>query len=164
VTSPYRVDGDAREPGLTLGKRRLTIFDQIKVASPCPARWTDMSGDDRVRFCASCDRSVYDLSVLSREAAQRFLEERASEEPCVRFFRRSDGTILTSDCPVGVRRERRKQLTVAATLAGVGMLALAGATFLLRGTGFGSGTFVQGKIAAPAAPAVASASTTTSSR
>ena len=48
---------------------------------------------------------------------------------CGRLFRRADGTVLTSDCPVGVRAvwHRTKQLVVAcaaAVLIGVGGMML----------------------------------------
>jgi hypothetical protein len=44
---------------------------------------------------------------------------------CVRFYQRKDGTLLTADCPVGVRRKRLRQrvwasvssMTAAAALA-----------------------------------------------
>jgi hypothetical protein len=43
---------------------------------------------------------------------------------CVRFYRRFDGTILTSDCPEGAKRKRRRRVAaVAGAAAGAGMLA-----------------------------------------
>jgi hypothetical protein len=36
---------------------------------------------------------------------------------CVRFYRRSDGTMLTQDCPVGVRAARRKTLVLGGVAA-----------------------------------------------
>jgi hypothetical protein len=51
-------------------------LDHLRIARPCPARWEDMAGDDRVRFCQACRKNVYNLSALSREAAAKLIEER----------------------------------------------------------------------------------------
>jgi hypothetical protein len=59
---------------------------------------------------------------MAREEAEAFVRE-IEAAPCVRFFRRADGTVITTDCPVGVRRKRTKQAAVA-----VGVSLLAGAT------------------------------------
>ena len=47
-------------------------------------------------------RNVDNLSGVAREEAEAFLQREAA--PCARFFRCADGTVLTSDCPVGLRR------------------------------------------------------------
>ena len=100
--------------------RTLPALDHLRVASPCKADWDGMVGDDRVRFCAQCGKNVYNLTDMAREEAEAFLEREAA--PCVRFFRREDGMVLTSDCPVGLRRKRRKHAAVA---VGVNLLAAA---------------------------------------
>lgn len=94
----------------------------LHVASPCLASWDAMSGDNRVRFCGACRKHVYNLSDLPAADAQALLH--ATEgKVCVRFFRRADGTVLTADCPVGVRETLRKRLrrlgTVAAAVTGL---------------------------------------------
>lgn len=92
--------------------RHLPLLDDVRVASPCHERWDDMTGDAQTRHCARCDKSVYNLSAMTREAAEALLRQREGKL-CVRYFRRVDGTILTADCPVGVRR-KRVQLVAAA--------------------------------------------------
>lgn len=82
-----------------------------------------MTGDDRVRFCGRCEKSVYDLSALTTEQAEALLRA-YGESLCVRFYRRRDGTVMTSDCPVG-RGKHRIRRTVAAALA-AGVLAVGG--------------------------------------
>ena len=47
---------------------------------------------------------------------------------CVRLYKRSDGTVLTDDCPVGVKRARRRRALTAAGGGGVLAAAAAGAT------------------------------------
>lgn len=95
---------------------------RIDVATPCSARWEDMTGTERKRLCALCNRHVYELSGLSSEEIQTLVADEANP-PCVRFFRRADGTVLTADCPVGLA-VRAKQVArrawpgVAAAVAG----------------------------------------------
>lgn len=105
-------------------RRALPMLEGVHVASPCSAKWDEMIGDERVRHCLDCQKNVYNLSAMGREEAERLLQERAGKELCVRFYRRADGTILTDDCPVGVKRRRRKKVALA--VAGAGAMALAG--------------------------------------
>jgi hypothetical protein len=79
----------------------------VRIASPCPADWDAMYGDERVRFCSKCELNVYNLSAMTRREAERLIVNREGRL-CVRFYRRSDGTILTRDCPVGLRAIKRK--------------------------------------------------------
>ncbi len=80
-----------------------------------------MSGNDRVRFCSLCRKNVFELSGLSRDEALRLLEQKPNA--CVRFFVRDDGTVLTDDCPVGLRLARKAvrwtRAKAAATVATV---------------------------------------------
>lgn len=93
-------------------------LDEIRVAAPCNADWDTMSGDDRTRFCALCKKNVYDLSVLTRPQAEALIREKEGNL-CVQFYRRPDGTILTDNCPVGLRaiRNRFRWATVATAAA-----------------------------------------------
>lgn len=43
---------------------------KLKVASPCPAKWEDMKGDDAVRHCDSCDKDVFQISNMSTEQVE----------------------------------------------------------------------------------------------
>src|SRR5580765_5145380 len=75
----------------------LTGPEDLRVASPCQASWEQMKGDERVRFCAHCKQNVYNLSGMSYAEAVSFVRKQKGTA-CVRFYRRSDGTILTRDC------------------------------------------------------------------
>lgn len=89
---------------------------RLKIASPCSADWDSMDGDDQCRFCSLCQKNVYNLSGLS-DAESRQLMEDKDGKVCVRFYQRPDGTVLTSDCPVGAadgRRRIRKRVTALA--------------------------------------------------
>jgi hypothetical protein len=101
-------------------------LDNIRIASPCKMEWGDMTGGDRVRHCAACQKNVFNLSGMKRGEAIELL--RATEgKICARFYRRKDGTILTADCPVGValiaRKAKRAVLGACiSTLGAVGAL------------------------------------------
>jgi len=94
----------------------IPALDSLKVASPCDASWADMVGDDRVRHCGQCDKKVFNLSAMTRREAASVLAEEAA--PCVRFYQRADGTLMTSDCPVG-RKKKRVRLSVLSACAAV---------------------------------------------
>jgi hypothetical protein len=98
------------------GSRFLPQLEKVGIASPCSESWKDMVGDDRVRFCGKCEKNVFNLSAMTREEADALLEQREGKI-CVRFYRRADGKLLTSDCPVGVQRKRATG--VAAVAAGL---------------------------------------------
>ena len=86
----------------------------VHVASPCTANWTQMSGDNRVRRCPECKLNVYNLSAMSRREAEELISSREGRL-CVRFYQRADGTVLTHDCPVGLRQLVRKVSRIAGT-------------------------------------------------
>jgi len=101
------------------------LLSEVTVASPCTASWEAMRGDDRVRFCAHCRLSVYNLSAMSGAEAEALVREREGRL-CVRFYRRRDGTMLTSNCPVGLARARRwvvMRLSALASLLGIAAVA-----------------------------------------
>ncbi len=101
---------------MTTTTKLPVLLDNVRIATPCSADWDDMAGDERVRFCGKCEKNVYNLSAMTRDQAEALL--RAKEgRMCVRIYQRSDGTVLTSDCPVGVRRARLRH-RVWATMSG----------------------------------------------
>lgn len=91
-------------------------LDNMKIASPCSADWDSMIGNDRVRFCGQCGLNVYNLSGMSRAEAERLIIEREGRL-CVRFYTRADGTVLTSDCPVGWAAYKQRMQKIATAVA-----------------------------------------------
>jgi hypothetical protein len=90
----------------------------IRIQSPCHADWESMRGNDRVRFCGDCKLNVFNLSELTRSQAEALINEHQGRL-CVRYFQRTDGTILTQDCGRvlrAIRRTRRALSAVAALL------------------------------------------------
>ena len=102
-------------------------LDQIRIASPCPMSWDDLerTESEKARFCGQCRKNVYDIAQMSRPEAELFLQQVAVNMPggtaCLQIFRRADGTILTDDCPVGLKKVRnlwrRVRLTAASVIA-----------------------------------------------
>jgi hypothetical protein len=125
--------------------QRLPLLEDVAIAAPCKASWDEMVGDDRVRFCGQCDKNVYNLSAMPRDEAEALLAAREGKM-CVRLYKRVDGTVMTSDCPVGVKRRRRRR-AVAGVLGG-GMMAATAALFAT------STEHVQGAPVPPGTPAV----------
>ena len=105
-------------------------LDNIKIASPCSADWNAMIGNNRQRYCGECKLNVYNLSGMSRTEADNLLMQ-SEGRVCVRYFRRSDGTVLTEDCPVGwqaVKMRMSRFWTATASLlftifGGIGLTA-----------------------------------------
>lgn len=77
-----------------------------------------MYGDDRVRFCAECKLNVYNLSGMSRREVTD-LFNLVEGRLCARFYRRKDGTVVTQNCPTGMK--------VMAPLARIASFTLAAA-------------------------------------
>ena len=104
-------------------------LNNLRIASPCPANWNGMDGDDRKRFCGECKLNVYNLSGMTRYDAENLL--RLSEgRLCVRYFQRADGTIITQDCPVGWAKVKERVSVFAAAALSL-IISLFGALFVV---------------------------------
>src|SRR6185369_1103336 len=93
-------------------RARLPVLPNIRVASPCTADWNQMTGDERVRHCGSCNKNVYNLSNMTRDEAEALIVAKEGRL-CVRYFQRKDGTILLKDCEVGVKQRRKRRIIAA---------------------------------------------------
>lgn len=89
----------------------MSLLDDVMIAAPCNLAWEEMPGDDRVRHCTGCSKNVYNISAMSKSEAERFLEQNGTTE-CMRLYRRADGTIITDNCPVGLRKLRDRARNV----------------------------------------------------
>ena len=88
-------------------KLAKSILDSAKVATPCHQSWAEMVGDDRVRFCGDCQINVYNLAAMTHAEAEQLIAKKEGRL-CVRFYRRPDNTIITKDCPIGLKAIRQK--------------------------------------------------------
>lgn len=103
----------------------------LQIASPCSVSWDSMneSKTQGVRLCGQCSKNVYDVSKMSSAEAELLLQRGAAAGslPCMQLYKRHDGTILTDDCPAGLRRIRdswRKLKTMAASVAALLVVAM----------------------------------------
>lgn len=128
-------------------------LETIQVAKPCHADWDAMTGDAQVRHCGDCRLNVYNLSEMTRAQAESVILKHEGHL-CVRFYTRADGTVLTQDCPVGLRAFRLKAVRKLSWAAALIMSCLTG---LWRGETAHAVTKDTPKAAAPACAQKASA-------
>jgi carboxypeptidase family protein len=88
----------------------------LQIASPCPADWNKMVGDERVRHCSECNLNVYNLSTMTERQVQELIASSRGSRLCARLYRRADGTVLTQDCPWSFRVLTRKISRLAAAV------------------------------------------------
>ena len=123
----------------------LPLLQRISIAAPCHERWEDMTGDDRTRHCGTCEQTIHNIAGMTEVESEALLRSAFSDDGspkqhlCARIYRRADGTILTADCPVGLRalraKTRRGLLRVAAALGFTTVVAWAAAAEQRRGNG-----------------------------
>lgn len=111
--------------------KRTSPLDYVTVAAPCSAGWDNMIGDERVRFCGQCQLNVYNLSAMTKADAERLITQ-AEGRLCVRYYRRTDGTILTGNCPVGLRALKRR-LSRIATASASAVISFCAGIFAVTG-------------------------------
>lgn len=56
--------------------------------------WNAMAGDERKRFCAGCQKHVFNLSAMTQGEARKFAEETQGRE-CIAYVQADEGTIHT---------------------------------------------------------------------
>lgn len=80
-----------------------------------------MTGDDKTRHCDLCELSVHNFSGMTRGEISDLIKS-SGGRVCGRMFRRADGTVITRDCPVGLRGVRKR----AAKYYGAALAAILG--------------------------------------
>jgi hypothetical protein len=109
-------------------------LNHIKIASPCSADWDEMLGDQRKRFCTECKLNVYNLSEMTQKEAEKFLFE-AEGRVCVRLYKRSDGTVITQNCPVGLEAIKQRVSRIATAAFSI-FIGFVGGVFAVSQTPF----------------------------
>jgi hypothetical protein len=117
-----------------------SLLNRTIIAAPCDMDWDSMTGDDRIRFCGQCKLNVYSVASMSTKEAAKLIRE-TEGRLCLKLYRRPDGTILTDDCPVGLRRIRDRFIK-----------CVAGALALFVTAGFLSAAQAQGLLGAAVDP------------
>ena len=120
-----RVEGNAVTiplAGVKSIKNEVSL-DHLRIASPCPVSWGQMTGGDRVRFCQLCSLHVYNFAEMTKRQVDELITS-TEGRICARLYRRPDGTVITRDCPVGLRAVRRQVAKVAGAVFAVLMSLL----------------------------------------
>src|SRR6185503_3165029 len=57
-----------------------------RVENPCIQEWSEMIGNDQVRFCTHCAKSVNNLSAMTRKDAMRLVRQ-SNGQLCIRYIK-----------------------------------------------------------------------------
>lgn len=128
-----------RRPPHDAGMTRadLELLTTVRIASPCPMKWSDLQGDEKRRYCGQCRLHVHNLAALTTDDAVALLWGAGAERVCARVFYRLDGTVMTKDCPsawsVGVSQAVRHvgAAVNVTSAAGLGLVLVAVAALSL---------------------------------
>jgi hypothetical protein len=99
-----------------MAKQEFDI-NSLRIAAPCQVGWDTMTGDERKRFCDLCSLNVYNISEMTRPQVETLVGN-ADGRICMRMYRRADGTVMTKDCPVGLRAYRKRAATYVSAAFG----------------------------------------------
>lgn len=67
-----------------MSKKKL--IEAIEVKSPCSESWDEMEGNEQVRFCSHCSKSVNNLSEMTRREAVRLVRA-SGGNLCIRYVK-----------------------------------------------------------------------------
>ena len=106
------------------------LLNQITIPTRCSQDWNSMHGSERARYCGVCQKHVYNLSSMTADEIESLFQS-AGENPCGRIFERTDGTVVTADCPPPTTAAKRNPwqvslravigiVTACATALGIG--------------------------------------------
>jgi hypothetical protein len=92
-----RKDGrasDTLDDGMPKSPRRLPY---LRLATPCDKRWEDLAGGgEQVRFCASCEKRVFNLSNMTTAEGEALLAKKRAGL-CVFYEKGRDGAPLSAN-------------------------------------------------------------------
>ncbi|MBD0371175.1 MAG: ankyrin repeat domain-containing protein [Pyrinomonadaceae bacterium] len=127
--------------------RHITSLDSIHVESPSEADWDSMRGNEQVRFCEHCRRSVYNLSEMTRHEALRLVRN-SDGRLCMRYVRPLEDTDKSFALPAELYRITRRASRLAAG-AFTAVLSLAAAAAAQTTSSGGDSTVAATEIAVP---------------
>src|SRR3990167_4880546 len=102
-----KVANEQGSPNIESGSR-LPILSNLSISAPCSADWNSMTGDDKKRFCSLCNHNVFNVSAMRPAEAEAFLSSQFGKRVCVKYYKRRDGTLISQNCPIGLRQLRRQ--------------------------------------------------------
>jgi len=69
----------------------------VRASSQCSVKWTELSGDDRVRWSYACQHFVYNPAVLTEQELVSLIWFREGVRPGG-LYKRKDGTLIIRNC------------------------------------------------------------------
>lgn len=75
----------------------------LRIQTPCPKRWDELSGSGARRFCGQCALHVHDAAQLTRAEAAALVAA-TSERVCMRLTYAPDGRALFRDDATPAKR------------------------------------------------------------
>lgn len=88
----------------------------LRIGTPCPKQWDQMTGDAKRRFCEHCQLHVHNLSAMSPRERRRLEGEAEAGRPlCIAYHLHQDGTMKTAS--LGERMFRPLQRVRLAAIA-----------------------------------------------
>lgn len=102
---------------------KKSFLDSIDVPKPCSASWDEMFGNDKKRFCASCEKDVYNLSGIPRREARKLVATSAGKI-CVRYARLPNGKVLTTEQKLHQISRRTSKVAAGVIAATISLSAM----------------------------------------
>jgi hypothetical protein len=91
----------------------------LRVGTPCPKKWDDLTGNDRVRYCGDCRLNVYNFADMKKAEIERVVRE-TEGRLCGSLYLRGDRTAAPADCPTQqIRHALRRWITGAVVLLAI---------------------------------------------
>jgi hypothetical protein len=67
---------------------------RLNIAEPCPADWNEMTGSEKRRHCASCDKDVVALAEMTPDDAVALVRSAKPHSLCLRIEHDDDGAVV----------------------------------------------------------------------
>ena len=71
-------------------------LENVTVPNPCPMSWEQMTGNDEIRHCASCQHKVYNISEMPKRRALKVLNQ-PENTVCISYYRDDQNQIVTQN-------------------------------------------------------------------
>jgi hypothetical protein len=69
---------------------------KIQIAEPCHENWDKMLGEERGKFCLSCQKTVVDFSRMTNEEIINYFEQNAGKSICGRIAKHQHNTPISN--------------------------------------------------------------------
>ena len=71
-------------------------LENVTVPNPCPISWEQMTGNDEIRHCATCQHKVYNISEMPKRRALKVLNQ-PENTVCISYYRDDRNRVVTQN-------------------------------------------------------------------